>query len=315
METPMMNLNEALLLAKELGPLLNDGSTAKAAVERLKPTWIELRRLLTIGLNADMPTIVETVEAVAALRNWYSTYQAEGGPEILLAAANAMTTHGSVDEVDLVKNRELQGNLWRFRGDTLVRKGDDIEAEKSYRTAIKVYDGMFLRWKTSCQRGLGDIAWRSNSFDQAETLFQEANHGFRNLTPEPDFLGKANTERRLGNCALQRGDAKLAMGYYENAYRYYDSKPGQADQPDCLIGMARVELSQFGQYKAIEYIDAAVKLFRKLGDRLGLSRALALRAQVWRVLEHKGHADLDQAEADSVHHELGKTGHAEDVIR
>src|SRR3989344_1506338 len=122
---------EFLALAEKHGPKL---CTAEAGdgPALLMANWTEIHNVLMIGLASNDETERRrTVLVVHGLRNWYSTL-GEGDPDDLKGAAHVAAGVAGLEEV--------HGNLYRFLGDTLVRRGNDVDAKHWYSTAISAYN-------------------------------------------------------------------------------------------------------------------------------------------------------------------------------
>lgn len=304
---------ELLALATEHGPKLG-GPESKATEEILRPLWTDMESAIRVGLySPDTQEQLPAVEAVHALRNWFSTLLV-GDPVLLRMAHDAAAK--------IAGQEEIAGNLLRFAGDTWVRRGYDDKANEKYRLAIEWYleyskqcpNGK--QWVASCTRGLGDIAFRTGDYDLAWQHFNTALLGFRSLA-KPDTLGIANVQRRLGNIALIWGYRDMAHGCFGQALNYYRSDGAtRIDYGDCLVGSARLALTQGNTQVAIDILVNAIEVFRAIPDPVGLSRAYALRSSIFDQKGDDRSASDDQSEANRIHREeLGLEGEATDVIR
>lgn len=304
-----MDNNQLLEWAKETGPKTS-GEDAATAVAELKARWVGIAASARAAFEAsDVEMRILAIMAIHAMRNFFSTAQ-QGDPHILVEAAECASATSGVD-------RNIHGDLLRFAGDAYVRREGGLEkAEEHYLVATAVYvQTGNTRFEASCRRGLGDVEFRLGNYPAAEEAWGKVIELNTSGSMEPDELMVANVERRLGNAAFVQHNFTDARAYYDNALARYRKIGVVADHPDCLVGLARLELATGHRGRALKFVNKAITLFERLGDKLGWSRALVLRSRIQRELGHRWRAAYSQTEAQALHDALGLAGEPEDVIR
>ena len=105
------------------------------------------------SLGRSLVMLGQAQEGINSLKKGLSAVRATGAitstPAALLWLAEAYSAHGQVDEaldyiaeaghvIDATDERCLEAELYRLRGDVLMRKGNQVTAEANYRQAIAV---------------------------------------------------------------------------------------------------------------------------------------------------------------------------------
>jgi tetratricopeptide (TPR) repeat protein len=146
------------------------------------------------------------------------------------------------DIVTRTGNTVMQAFCTNNVGEILAEQGRSDEAEALFMDAFRVWRGAGFRSGFAyVKSNLARIASRAGRFEEAMELFEEARAESEELGAESDGL---DTEARIAECWLLRGDAYRAAAVAEEALRHVAALGGVAPQSPALhrvVAYARMQ--------------------------------------------------------------------------
>jgi tetratricopeptide (TPR) repeat protein len=278
---------------------------------------------LGIGELDEAARVVEdSVRAMRRARRWsdYVRFVTLKG-QLLMRRGDAEAAQATLREaMMMVERRDLDDALATIAGShytmALERARDDQNALRSaQRVLSKASDGehvddehvAFARAEMMC----GHIHSRAGDFDDARSAYGRARQHFR---VAGDETGETMADIAFGNVAYRSGDLDDAEARYREAFEACTARDHAGGAGMALTNLGHVELDRGRLAPAIEALDRAAEIQRKLDDVVLLLETLRLKASAAVQGRHAGLAAAAIKEARALIERLGGRHRSKDAF-